>query len=144
MIDLTKWYGNQDPKRDYRDPRRIYTDLRFLGAEADEASAVVREVLRLRGGRSRTEVLTVRYKELLAAAYHDVTNLSKEGPQGSKNAYRAGGWVKSPNGSISRAAKAASPLLWAEGWAGGGPTPEVLIPECIAPQMEALWREIFC
>lgn len=142
-MGITKWYGNQDPRTDYRESRRIYSELRFLGADPKEAKEIVNEVTRLRGGVSRLQILTSRFKELLAAHYDDVRALVKEGPKGSRNAYRANGWVKSPAIAISKAAKLADDMLWAEGWRGGGATPETLVPECLVEEMTKLWTEIF-
>jgi len=140
---IKDWYGAQDPSKDFRPTREIYSELRFLGASVDEARSITAEVAKLRGGASRSAILEARFKDLLAIHLQEVTALTKEGPKGSPNAYRAKGWVKSPTVAISRAAKATDPLLWAYGWRGGGPTPEVLIPECLYDAMVDMYREVF-
>jgi len=140
---MRKWYGDQDPARDYRPEKVIYSELRFLGCPSDEARHVVREVVRMRGGSSRRDILIARYRKLLAENYDKVSVLLKEGPQGSPNAYRAAGWVKSPAMAISAAAKKADPLLWADGWRGGGATPECLIPEVLYEDMVREWKEVY-
>ena len=140
---IKDWYGVQDPAKDFRPVREIYSELRFLGASVDEARSVTAEVAGLRGGVSRSSILQARFKDLLAVHLQEVSALTKEGPKGSPNAYRAKGWVKSPAVAISRAAKATDPLLWAYGWRGGGPTPEVLIPEVLYDSMVDTYREVF-
>jgi len=142
-MDVEKWYGNQDPARDYRPEKTILSELRFLGCPAPEARKVVDEVLRLRGGATRRDILIQRYRELVVKHYDHLTGLAKETPRGSPNAYRIPGWAKSPNMAISTAARKADPLLWAKGWRGGGRTPDTMVPEALIPEMEAAWQDVY-
>jgi len=141
-MNITRWYGNMDPKTDYRAPEAIFRDLRALGCSVAEAELVVDEVCSLRGGRSRREVLATRLAKLCKTYEDQISNARADsGPRGGHNAARIESWVKSPNQDISKAMPG-----WARrpGWKGGCMTPTQYIPKCISAKALLMWREVYC
>jgi len=142
-MNLEKWYGNQDPARDYRTSKAIISELVFLGCPAHEARQVADEVIRLRGGTSRRDILIQRYRDLIVEDFDTLINLPRTGVRGGVNARRIPGWVKSPNIAISAAAKKTDTLLWLRGWSGGGTTPDTWIPKALKERMVEAWQDVY-
>lgn len=64
----------------------------------------------------------------------DFSSLRRRGPAGGKNAYRIGGWSKSPGAGWTVAARAVGipEMSW---WEGRYPTPATAFPETIVKEM---------
>lgn len=143
MMDLKKWYGDQDPSRDYRPAKAIISELVFLGCTSNEARLVAGEVVRLRGGSSRRDILIQRYRDIMVENLDELLQLPRTGVRGGVNVYRVPGWTKSPNIAISAAVKKTDSLLWANGWSGGGKTPDTWIPKFLEERLVEAWKEVY-
>ena len=91
---------------------------------------------------NKTAELGGRIKLIAENHAVEIALLPRKGPSGGSNAANIPGWVLSPNGTVSKAAKLANvPTL--SHWSGSLPTPSTAIPGCIALECRLAYESIF-
>lgn len=91
---------------------------------------------------TRTERLSIAIKAIYDAKKEEIKSLPTTGPRGGYNAKHIEGWVRSPHGSITKAANLAGAQVM-KFWAGHRPTPCGAIPACVEDECITAYFEIF-